>query len=174
MKTSPAIPRRSRSPPAEIAYLCDAVSEWFRHPVTPADVVWTYAGVRPLRDDGATEGAGSDARLRAGTDRYAARAERVRRQDHDVSPPRRGGDGSSGAVVSRPETALDGRRLICPAAISPGTGSRRCATIWSRRYPFLPLPMATRLTRAYGTHAPGCTGRRALPGRSRHRTLAPI
>ena len=38
----------------EIAYLCGAVSAWFRLPVTPADVVWTYAGVRPLRDDGAS------------------------------------------------------------------------------------------------------------------------
>jgi len=37
---------------AEIEYLCQAVSAWFRAPVTPADVVWTYAGVRPLRDDG--------------------------------------------------------------------------------------------------------------------------
>ena len=38
----------------EIAYLCGAVSAWFRRQVTMADVVWTYAGVRPLRDDGAS------------------------------------------------------------------------------------------------------------------------
>jgi glycerol-3-phosphate dehydrogenase len=38
----------------ETDYLCAAVSEYFRKPVTRADVVWTYAGVRPLRDDGAT------------------------------------------------------------------------------------------------------------------------
>jgi glycerol-3-phosphate dehydrogenase len=37
---------------AEIAYLCDAASRFFAKPVTPADVVWTYAGVRPLLDDG--------------------------------------------------------------------------------------------------------------------------
>jgi glycerol-3-phosphate dehydrogenase len=36
----------------EVDYLCGAVSAWFRQPVTPADVVWKYAGVRPLRDDG--------------------------------------------------------------------------------------------------------------------------
>ncbi|SLN27436.1 glycerol-3-phosphate dehydrogenase [Oceanibacterium hippocampi] len=34
--------------PAEIAYLCDAVNEYFRKPITPADVVASYAGVRPL------------------------------------------------------------------------------------------------------------------------------
>ena len=37
----------------EIAYLCEGASEYFRKPVTPADVVWSYAGVRPLVDDGA-------------------------------------------------------------------------------------------------------------------------
>jgi glycerol-3-phosphate dehydrogenase len=39
----------------EIGYLCDAVSEYLAKPVKPADVVWTYAGVRPLYDDGASE-----------------------------------------------------------------------------------------------------------------------
>lgn len=36
----------------EIDYLCGAVSEYFRQPVTAEDVVWTYSGVRPLYDDG--------------------------------------------------------------------------------------------------------------------------
>ncbi|MBA4008665.1 MAG: glycerol-3-phosphate dehydrogenase [Erythrobacter sp.] len=36
----------------EIAYLCEGASEYFRQAVTPADVVWTYSGVRPLVDDG--------------------------------------------------------------------------------------------------------------------------
>lgn len=38
----------------EIAYLCEAVSAYLKRPVTPGDVVWTYAGVRPLYDDGAS------------------------------------------------------------------------------------------------------------------------
>ena len=37
---------------AEIAYLCQGASDYLRDPVTPADVVWCYAGVRPLVDDG--------------------------------------------------------------------------------------------------------------------------
>jgi glycerol-3-phosphate dehydrogenase len=40
---------------AEVAYLCGAASEYLRRPVVPTDVVWTYAGVRPLYDDGASE-----------------------------------------------------------------------------------------------------------------------
>ena len=36
----------------EVDYLCNAVSRYTSQPVTPADVVWNYAGVRPLFDDG--------------------------------------------------------------------------------------------------------------------------
>ncbi|KMO44527.1 glycerol-3-phosphate dehydrogenase [Methylobacterium tarhaniae] len=39
----------------EIAYLCAAASEYFRDPVTRDEVVWTYSGVRPLYDDGASK-----------------------------------------------------------------------------------------------------------------------
>ena len=35
----------------EMAYLCDLANRYFRQPVGPADVVWSYAGVRPLVDD---------------------------------------------------------------------------------------------------------------------------
>jgi len=41
--------------PEEIAYLCAAASEYFKAPVTPDEVVWTYSGVRPLYDDGASK-----------------------------------------------------------------------------------------------------------------------
>jgi glycerol-3-phosphate dehydrogenase len=39
----------------EIEYLCEAVSAYLAKPVRPSDIVWTYAGVRPLYDDGASE-----------------------------------------------------------------------------------------------------------------------
>jgi glycerol-3-phosphate dehydrogenase len=39
----------------ETAYLCGAVSEYLKSPVTPDQVVWSYAGVRPLYDDGASK-----------------------------------------------------------------------------------------------------------------------
>ncbi len=36
----------------EIRYLCDAVNGYFVRQIGPADVIWSYAGVRPLVDDG--------------------------------------------------------------------------------------------------------------------------
>ncbi|MES2259253.1 MAG: glycerol-3-phosphate dehydrogenase [Pseudomonadota bacterium] len=45
----------------EIAYLCDLSSQYFSEPVRPQDVVWTYAGVRPLVEE-ATGDAKADAK----------------------------------------------------------------------------------------------------------------
>ncbi|PKV44828.1 homodimeric glycerol 3-phosphate dehydrogenase (quinone) [Janthinobacterium sp. 61] len=39
----------------EIRYLCELSSYYFSKPVVPADVVWTYAGVRPLVEDAAAD-----------------------------------------------------------------------------------------------------------------------
>jgi glycerol-3-phosphate dehydrogenase len=36
---------------AEIAYLCDFATRYLDRTVAPADVVWSYSGVRPLLDD---------------------------------------------------------------------------------------------------------------------------
>jgi glycerol-3-phosphate dehydrogenase len=48
-------PAKPTASPDEITYLCAAASEYFRQPITPAEVVWTYSGVRPLYDDGASK-----------------------------------------------------------------------------------------------------------------------
>jgi len=47
-------PADVKATPEEIAYLCRAASEYFARPVTESDIVWTYSGVRPLYDDGAS------------------------------------------------------------------------------------------------------------------------
>nr|WP_234397748.1 glycerol-3-phosphate dehydrogenase [Sneathiella glossodoripedis] len=39
----------------ETVYLCAAASEYFRTEIKADDVVWTYSGVRPLYDDGASK-----------------------------------------------------------------------------------------------------------------------
>lgn len=35
----------------EVQYLCRELGRYLAQPITPADVVWTYSGVRPLLDD---------------------------------------------------------------------------------------------------------------------------
>jgi glycerol-3-phosphate dehydrogenase len=35
----------------EIRYLCDSINRYFKRPIAPAEVRWTYSGVRPLLED---------------------------------------------------------------------------------------------------------------------------
>ncbi|MBJ2156473.1 glycerol-3-phosphate dehydrogenase [Variovorax sp. IB41] len=44
-------PGAARIAQEEIDYLCTQASRYFERPIVPADVVWTYSGVRPLLDD---------------------------------------------------------------------------------------------------------------------------
>ena len=45
-------PGEVRADSNEVEYLCGLISGYLKTPVTPADVVWTYSGVRPLHDNG--------------------------------------------------------------------------------------------------------------------------
>lgn len=47
-------PRDVKISDGEIDYLCAAASEYFARPVERQSIVWTYSGVRPLYDDGAS------------------------------------------------------------------------------------------------------------------------
>jgi glycerol-3-phosphate dehydrogenase len=138
--------------PAEVEYLCHAVGGWFRCPVTPADVVWSYAGVRPLRDDGATA---------------AQEATRDYVLELTGSPPVLSVFGGKITTFRRlAEAAMD--RLApffpglqprwtadahLPGGDFPWDGFATLRDDLARQFPFLPLPTATRLTRAYGTRA---------------------
>jgi glycerol-3-phosphate dehydrogenase len=54
---------------AEVLYLCALVNHYFEQPIGPADVVWSYAGVRPLVENqaGAASNATRDYRLERDT-----------------------------------------------------------------------------------------------------------
>ncbi|MBV9360920.1 MAG: glycerol-3-phosphate dehydrogenase [Betaproteobacteria bacterium] len=53
------VPQADLEPPAatdeEVAYLCRAVNRYLALPVQPSQVLWRYAGVRPLHDDGSAD-----------------------------------------------------------------------------------------------------------------------
>ena len=48
-------PRGARIDAQETHYLCEQASRYFSKPVVPAEVVWSYTGVRPLLDDASGE-----------------------------------------------------------------------------------------------------------------------
>jgi glycerol-3-phosphate dehydrogenase len=125
--------------------------------VTPADVVWSYAGVRPLRDDGATA---------------AQEATRDYVLELTGSPPVLSVFGGKITTFRRlAEAAMDRLAPLFPGlpprwtahATLPGgdfpwDGFNALRDDLARRFPFLPLSTATRLTRAYGTWAADLLG----------------
>jgi glycerol-3-phosphate dehydrogenase len=58
----------------EINYLCRAVNRYMARPIAPANVIWSYAGIRPLHDDGSADPSAvtRDYTLRLNTDGGAA------------------------------------------------------------------------------------------------------
>lgn len=142
--------------PDEIAYLCQAASAYLRQPVTPGSVVWTYSGVRPLYDDGASaaqeatrdyvltlDAPGGAAALlsvfggKITTYRRLAEAALARLAPH--LPP---------AAARKP--GWTGRAPL-PGGNFPPDGFDAQASATAARYPFLPQPLLHRLVRAYGT-----------------------
>ncbi|MDW8468255.1 MAG: glycerol-3-phosphate dehydrogenase [Burkholderiales bacterium] len=51
----PSAAEPARATDAEVEYLCRAVNRYLARPVRPQDAIWTYAGVRPLYDDGGAD-----------------------------------------------------------------------------------------------------------------------
>lgn len=146
-----------KASPEEIAYLCEGASEYFRQPVTPADVVWTYSGVRPLVDDG------------SGKPEAATRGYRFELDGgSDGTPPLLSVFG--GKITTYRELSAEAVARLAPflpvlagadwtgAANLPGGNFARydapaLARSLEKRYPFLGPAQARRLTRLYGTLA---------------------
>ncbi len=140
----------------EIRYLCDAVNRYFEHDVTPDDVVWTYAGVRALVDDG------------SGRPEAASRGYRLALSDEGRGAPILGVYG--GKITSYrhvAEEAVDKLAGRVPTLIGqpwtgnaplPGGDIDRNAQpflleVLGEEYPFLSARDVQRVGRAYGTRA---------------------
>ncbi len=149
-------PAKVKASSEEIQYLCDSVSEYLAKPVVPADVVWTYAGVRPLYDDGASE-------AKAATREYV----------FELDTP----DGApllsiyGGKITTHRRLAEEALQKLAPwlkgtaaeegwTAKAPLPGGDFNVTAFAalaadllRLYPFLSPAHANRLAHAYGTRA---------------------
>jgi glycerol-3-phosphate dehydrogenase len=139
--------------PDETAYLCRSVNRYFKHEIGPADVVWSYAGVRPLYDD-ASGNASAVTRdyvfdLDAGPDRapllsifggkittYRKLAEHALEKLQPVMGFTRG-------------AWTDGATL--PGGDMPGADFARFLADARRAHPWIPEALLFRWARAYGT-----------------------
>ncbi len=140
----------------EIEYLCAGANQYLRAEIGPADVLWTFSGVRPLVDDGSGK---PDAATRG--------------YDFELS----GGNGGppilsvfGGKITTYRHLAAEAVARLAPllpvlgsddwtaAAALPGgdfaiDGLPELVQGYARDYPFLDTPSIERIVKAYGTLA---------------------
>ena len=149
-------PAKVKASTEEIEYLCDSVSEYLAQPVNPEDVVWTYAGVRPLYDDGASEAKAATRDYVFELDTpggapmlsiYGGKITTFRRLAEEalerLSPYLRSAKAKEGWTAKSPLPGGD----MDVSAVAAMTAEL------IRNYPFLASAHASRLAHAYGTRA---------------------
>ncbi|UWQ92510.1 glycerol-3-phosphate dehydrogenase [Rhodobacteraceae bacterium M382] len=138
---------------AEQEYLVKFASEYFEHPISRDDITWTYSGVRPLYDDGASSAT-------------AATREYVLNLDQAAAPLLTVFGGKITTYRKLAEAAMAQAQAVFPDLASnwtagvamPGgdfgvdeVGAQVQAL--EQSYPFLTPYWARRLIRTYGTEA---------------------
>ena len=140
---------------SEIEYLCRSASAYLRAPVTPAMVVWSYSGVRPLFDDesSAAQEATRDYVLKL--DAPAGAAPLLSVLGGKITTFRRLAESALAALqphlpatVGLPAGWTGRERLPGGEFAVDGFEAQYAAA--AARYPFLPAETVHRLLRAYG------------------------
>ena len=146
----------------EISYLCDQASRYFEKPIVSADVVWTYSGVRPLLDDesGDPSAVTRDYMLESSTTAapllsvWGGKITTFRKLAEDAADEVGKMLGEDG--IKRPAWT-DGAFMaggdlsgFIGAATRPDDDFERFVIAVQARYPWLEVPLARRLARAYG------------------------
>jgi glycerol-3-phosphate dehydrogenase len=144
--------------PAEIAYLCALANRYFKQPLTPAEVVWSYSGVRPLLADEASD-------PMSVTRDYALELE------HQPAPMLSVFGGKlttyrrlAEDAVDLVSTALSRRRArwtagaLLPGGDLPHGSLAVFLRALARRYPWLPDALRRRYALAYGTRIESVLG----------------
>ena len=133
--------------------LCRFVSGYFKQPVTPADVVRTFSGVRPLYDDGASSATAATRDYVLSLDDKGPACLHV--FGGKITTYRRLAE----AALAKLSSHLPGATgawtagAPLPGGDFPVDGAGALADALRRDHPFLTAGWANRLVRAYGTEA---------------------
>jgi glycerol-3-phosphate dehydrogenase len=138
---------------AEITYLCAVASSYFRVPIRREDIVWTYSGLRPLYDDGASKAqeATRDYVLKLEAPEGAAPLLSV--FGGKITTYRKLAEAALAELRLRPEKAGWTARAPLPGGDFAPDGFATLLADFQRDFPNLSPDLSRRLLRAYGTRA---------------------
>lgn len=138
----------------EVAYLCEGASRFFAQPVHPEDVVWSYAGVRPLVDDNSGKPEAATRGYRFDLSEEAQGAPILSVFGGKITTYRRLSQEALDQLAQR-VPLLDKphwtHRDPLPGGDFPVEGAPALTIEMQRRYPFLEPAWVQRMVRAYGT-----------------------
>ena len=146
-------PEDAKADTDEIAYLCAAASEYFNKSVIADTVVWSYSGVRPLYDDGASaaQEATRDYVLELAASAEAAAVINV--FGGKITIYRKLAE----VVLAKLKPWLPSMRppwtggAVLPGGDFPVDGAAALLKGLLAQYPHMPPPLIERLARSYGT-----------------------
>lgn len=145
---------------AEIAYLCDTATRYFRQPVAPADIVYAFAGVRSLNDDGSKRPEDVTRDYHLAFDKSFGNAPLLSVYGGKITTYRKLAEAAMKKLAevftpSRPWTAC----VPLPGGDFPYDGVEAQVALALRTWPFLDEQHAERLVRAYGTRIADILGK---------------
>lgn len=158
-------PQTVRIDAAEIDYLCAAATHYFANPVAPADVVWSYSGVRPLLEDESSSASEVTRDYLLDSDDSAAPLlsvfggkitthRKLAEEALDWLAPALGN--TSAAWTATEDVRLPGADFANDRSIDAGFDAFLHDIV--RRYPWLPGGTTLRYARAYGTRVDRIVG----------------
>jgi len=137
----------------EITYLCAAASGYFRKPVRREGIVWTYSGLRPLYDDGASKAQEATRDYVLNLDAPAGQAPLLTVFGGKITTYRKLAEAALAELRLKPEKAGWTARAALPGGDFAPDGFPALLAAFQRDFPLLPAALCTRLLRAYGTRA---------------------
>jgi len=148
-------PGTAHCTPEEADYLRRAASEYLIRPIKPEDIVWTYSGVRPLYDDGASSATEATRDYVLTLDEEAGRTPLLNIFGGKITTYRKLAESALEKLGPFLPECRDPWtcRVALPGGDMPVDGTPALVTRLRDAHPFLSDPWALRLIRAYGTDA---------------------
>ncbi len=167
----PTMPDQASISQDEVSYLCEQASRYFKKPLHPRDVLWTYAGVRPLLEDAAADASAvtrdymletnvSGAPLMTVWGGKITTYRKLAEQAADQIGEMLQAQGVVPALTSSPAAAWTEKAVLPGGDLSSWSfasvaGNDLGLTAFvgraQARYPWLPVPTLRRWAQAYGT-----------------------
>ena len=151
---------QARIDESEIAYLCEQASRYMKNAITPADVVWSYAGVRPLLEDESIDASAVTRDYQLDLDTQTAplltvwggKMTTFRKLSEEAADMLAAPLGATRGAWTR-GAYLPGGDLNSWIGVArrPDTDIARFEQMLSLRHPELPPMLCRRLSRAYGS-----------------------